>query len=69
MNKDFKVHIAGPVLRRFEGLKTHGFSGTHTVVKVKKIPAGAQYTLRKIKWSRYRLINKIIKLWLKIKYI
>lgn len=68
MSKGITVHLTDNTMRRFEQIKHYG-GGTTTIVKVKKMSYGTHYTLRKIKWSKYKIINLIIKTWLKIKYI
>jgi len=52
--------------KRFERI-SNGF-GTRTVVKIKKGYHGYIITIADVKWSRYRLINLLKKLFLIIKY-
>lgn len=53
--------------RRFDQLK-HPGGGISTIVRIKKTKQETQYTLKKVKWSRYKFINKIIRLYIIIRY-
>lgn len=69
MSKAVTVVLRDPVgFRRFEKLK-HPGGGTSTIVKIIKTTPETTYILKNIKWSRFKLVNKIIKLWLTIKYM
>lgn len=69
----FKIHVQSTAYgqARF-GLfeKVNTLHGEMTVVKVSKLE-GAAYELivTKVKWSKYRLINEIKKLFIRLKYM
>lgn len=55
-------------LRRFDIISSDGIN-RKTIVKVKKDQYSVTYTIKNIKWSKYKFINKLIRLWIKIRYI
>lgn len=62
-----KVTLANkPVFRRFDIVR-YGF-GEETVVRVKSKNGTHIMICKKIKWSRFRIINKLIRLWIIIRY-
>lgn len=67
-----KIHVRStaygqPPVRVFEKVKT--LHGERTVVKVIKLD-GAAYELivAKVNWSKYKMINKIKKIFIRVKY-
>lgn len=69
MSKAVTVVLRDPVgFRRFEKLK-HPGGGTSTIVKIIKTTSETTYILKCVKWSKFKIINKAIKLWLTIKYM
>lgn len=60
-----------PPVMLFERIKGRGVDDS-TVVKVKRMPSAwgwYEITLAKVKWSKYRIINKVKKLFIRIKYM
>lgn len=56
-------------LRRFDTISAGPPIGDRqTIVKVSNRAGAHTITVKKIKWSRWRLINRIIRLWVIIKY-
>lgn len=54
--------------RRFETLR-HPGGVVSTIVKIIKTADETTYVLKVVKWSKYKFINKLIRIWLTIKYI
>lgn len=71
MSNETKVTVGGMPFRRFEGVKSFSTGDIQTVVQVRESIYGSvstTYTLKKVKWSRYRIINWFKRLFIIIKY-
>lgn len=61
-------HMRDNVMGRFETIKTQGNIEPYTIVRVKKTPNGTFYTVKKMKWSKYKFINRLIRIYTIIRY-
>jgi hypothetical protein len=61
-----KVQLDKPVFRRFDRVRSG--LGEQTVVRVKSRNGAHTMRCKNIKWSKYRLINYLIKFWIIIRY-
>jgi len=55
--------------RRFETIKFQYAQDPYTIVKVKKTLTSYTITVKKVSWSKWRLINWFIKLFYRIRYM
>lgn len=68
-NQTTTIRVMGDPFKRFEGIKSFSSGETQTVVKVDHWYTGqTQYTVKKVKWSKYKILNWFIRLYIKIKY-
>jgi hypothetical protein len=68
-----KIEVAKSAFRRFDSVgmgsaKIGDPMVVGTVVRVRSKSGVHTMTVKKIKWSKYRLINKLIRLWIIIRY-
>jgi len=59
----------GNGFRRFETIKFQYAQDPVTIVKINKTPTETTFTLKKIKWSKYKIINRLIKLFYRVRYM